>query len=397
MAAAQAHPQVRSEFKPIPQARKAEKRQVKLKLGIQGPSGSGKTEGALALATNLWPDAKILVVDTENESASLYADRYSFDTIPLDPPFETVRYEYCVDYAVENGYDVLIVDSVSHQWDGEGGILRRKEELDRRPGANSWANWSLFTPEHTHFIETIKQAKIHIIATIRSKQDYVLEDSDKGKKKPVKMGLAPIQREGFDYEFSLIFDVQMDHKATVSKNRTGLFEGKVVDLTDKKVAKQLRDWLESGTPADTPASAPAVTPAPPKPQPQPVSRNGNGYAPAQKVDGFTLDGDILSCYVYEAQKRKAKNGNDFIAVKHNGQVNGKDIAFVFNDRLFDAALATKGQRCKFFLSLGNFITVEDVQQVGEQEYRDGRPYTPAAEPKTENIHGVDIEDSDIPF
>src|SRR5690242_14563070 len=92
--------------KPIPQARKAEKRQVKLKLAIQGPSGSGKTEGALALAKNLWPNAKILLVDTENESASLYADRYEFDTIPLDPPFESVRYEACVDYAVENGYDV---------------------------------------------------------------------------------------------------------------------------------------------------------------------------------------------------------------------------------------------------------------------------------------------------
>jgi hypothetical protein len=396
MAAAQAHP-VRSEFKPIPQARKAEKRQVKLKLGIQGPSGSGKTEGALALATNLWPDAKILVVDTENESASLYADRYNFDTIPLDPPFETTRYEYCVDYAVENGYDVLIVDSVSHQWDGEGGILRRKEELDRRPGANSWANWAMFTPEHQHFIETIKQAKLHIIATIRSKQDYVLEQNDKGKSKPVKMGMAPIQREGFDYEFSLIFDVQMDHKATVSKNRTGLFENKVVDLTDKKVAKQLREWLDSGKPADAPADAPSVTPAPPKPQPVPVSRNGNGAA-IQKVDGWNLDGEVLSCHVYGSQKRKSQTGTDFIAVKHNGTVNGKDIAFCFHERLFEALAQSGNQRCKFYLGLGEYVTIEDVQQVGAQEYRDGRPYTPPAEkPADTNIHGVAVTDDDIPF
>src|SRR5438309_781708 len=116
MAAAHAQPHVRQDVKAIPSARKAEKRQVKLKLGIQGPSGSGKTEGALALATNLWPDAKILVVDTENESASLYADRYDFDTIPLDPPFESQRYQACIDYAVENKYDVLILDSVTHQW-----------------------------------------------------------------------------------------------------------------------------------------------------------------------------------------------------------------------------------------------------------------------------------------
>src|ERR1700685_1029322 len=238
--------------KPIPAARKAEKRQVKLKLGIQGPSGSGKTKGALALAKNLWPDAKVMVIDTENESASLYADEFSFDTIPLDPPFESDRYEACIDYAVANKYDVLILDSVTHQWDGEGGILRRKEELDRRPGANSWANWAQFTPEHTHFIETIKQAPIHIIATLRSKQDYVLEQNDKGKSKPVKMGMAPIQRDGFDYEFTMVFDVQMDHKATVSKNRTGLFGDKVLDLKDKKVADAIKYWLDAGKPIEVP-------------------------------------------------------------------------------------------------------------------------------------------------
>jgi AAA domain len=149
---------VTTNMRPIPAARKAEKRLVKLKMAIQGPSGSGKTEGALALATNLWPESKILLVDTENESASLYADRYNFDTIPLDPPFESARYEVCIDYAVANGYDVLILDTISPQWDGEGGILRRKEELDRRPGSNSFTNWATFTPEHTHFIVCFRQA-----------------------------------------------------------------------------------------------------------------------------------------------------------------------------------------------------------------------------------------------
>ena len=108
-----------TQYKPIPLAKKAEKRQVKLKLGIQGPSGSGKTWGALALAKNMWPEAKVLLIDTENESASLYADNFQFDTIPLDPPFESARYEACIDYAVANGYDVVIADSVTHQWDGE--------------------------------------------------------------------------------------------------------------------------------------------------------------------------------------------------------------------------------------------------------------------------------------
>lgn len=230
----------------IPQPRKAERQRVKLKIGIQGPSGSGKTWGALALAKNLWPDAKICVVDTENESASLYADKFEFDTIPLSPPFTSERYEACIEAVVRAGYDVLIMDSISQQWDGDGGILRRKEELDQRPGANSYTNWSKFTPEHTQFIEAIKQAPIHILATMRSKQDYVLSENDRGKKTPVKVGMAPVQRDGFDYEFSLVFDVQMDHRAVVSKDRTQLFGGKVVDLSSPKIADELRVWLESG-------------------------------------------------------------------------------------------------------------------------------------------------------
>lgn len=390
--ATQAQPQYvrHTDTKPIPQARKAEKRQVKLKLGIQGPSGSGKTEGALALATNLWPEAKILVVDTENESASLYADRYGFDTIPLDPPFESARYESCIDYAVENGYDVLILDSVTHQWDGEGGILRRKEELDRRPNSNSFANWSTFTPEHTHFVESIKQAPIHIIATMRSKQEYALQQNDKGKSKPVKLGMSPIQRDGFDYEFTVVFDVQMDHRAIAIKNRTGLFGDKAIDLADKKIAANMRAWLDSGT-VGAATSQPMV---PPKPQPQPAPRNGT--APTQaKVDGFTLDGDHLSCHVYDTQKRKAKNGTEFIAVKHNGVVNGKDIAFCFNERLFEAVAASKEKRCKLYVTPGEYVGIEDVLEIDGQEYRDGLPIQAAS--STPNIHGVAVTDEDIPF
>lgn len=197
----------------------------------------------------------MLVVDTENESASLYADKFEFDTIPLGPPFGSKRYEACIDAAVSGGYDVLIIDSITHQWDGEGGILRRKEELDQRPGSNSYTNWAKFTPEHTAFIESIKQAPIHIIATMRSKQDYILESNDKGKQTPRKVGMAPIQRDGFNYEFSLVFDVQMDHKAIVDKNRTGLFGDGLVDLANKKTAKAIREWLDAGT--DSPATPPA--------------------------------------------------------------------------------------------------------------------------------------------
>lgn len=232
-----------TEFQP----RKAQKQSVKLKMAIQGPSGSGKTEGALALAKNFVPNAKILVVDTENESASLYADRYDFDTIPLSAPYTSERYRKAMQAAVEGGYDVLIVDSLTQQWDGEGGILRRKEALDRQPGSNSYTNWNTYTPEHTAFVEFIKQLPIHTICTLRTKQEYVLETNSKGKQQPRKVGMAPLQRDGLEYEFTIVFEVGMSHQATASKNRTNLFSGDdPIDLTSEGVSVQLRDWLSNG-------------------------------------------------------------------------------------------------------------------------------------------------------
>jgi hypothetical protein len=234
-----------NEFAP----RKAQKHSVKLKMAIQGPSGSGKTEGALALAKNFVPNAKVLVVDTENDSASLYADRYDFDTISLTAPYTSERYKKAMQAAADGGYDVLIVDSLTQQWDGEGGILRRKEALDRQPGSNSYTNWSTYTPEHTGFVEFIKQLPVHTICTMRTKQEYVLETNAKGKQQPRKVGTAPIQRDGLEYEFTIVFDVNMAHRATASKNRTTLFqEEEPIDLADAKVAGQMRDWLANGAP-----------------------------------------------------------------------------------------------------------------------------------------------------
>lgn len=386
--------------KAIPLAKKAEKRLVKLKLAVQGPSGSGKTWGALVLAKNLWPDAKVLVVDTENESASLYADlpapnNFVFDTIPLDPPFESSRYAACIDFAVDNKYDVLIIDSITHQWEGDGGILRRKDELDRRPGSNSYMNWNAFTPEHTSFIEKIKQAPIHVIATMRSKQEYALEQNSKGKITPVKMGMAPIQREGMDYEFTIVFDVQMDHKAVTTKDRTGLFDTKPVDLADKKVAGKIKEWLESGKPMPEQPKPPQTVAAPvqraatPAPKPAPA-------APA-KVEGWTLREDKLSCFIYDAIKRKSKKGAEFIAVKHNGEVNGKDTAFCFHEKLFEALLAAKNRHCVFFVDPGEYVGISDVIEIDGVEFRDGLPYTPEPENHPPVQQTFQATDEDIPF
>lgn len=373
----------------IPQPRRAEKKRVKIKIGVQGPSGSGKTWAALALARNIWPSASICLVDTENESASLYADLWEFDTIPLTPPFTSARYEQCIETAVRLGYDVLIIDSISHQWDGEGGILRRKEELDQRPGANSYTNWSKFTPEHQAFIESIKQAPIHIIATMRAKQDYVLEQSDKGKTKPVKVGMAPIVREGTDYEFSIVFDVQMDHKAVVSKNRTGMFEDEVLDLASQSVADRLKAWLESGAEVKGPAPEtwsapkPRVSDEPQKIRTTNQSTNG-AKAPQRKPQGqqlgvFESADDLLTCVPVEA-KPMERNGQKFYAVRLNGKVEGGGtMAFCFITRIFGAISNTPGNRTVFRMDYSDYPYITDVLEIAGRPYENGLPKAPKPE------------------
>jgi energy-coupling factor transporter ATP-binding protein EcfA2 len=370
-----------SEFTP----RKATKSRVKLKMAIQGPSGSGKTEGALALAKHLVPEGRILLIDTENESASLYANRYDFDTIPLNAPYTSERYKQAMQVAAAQKYDVLIVDSLSQQWDGEGGILRRKEALDRTPNSNSFTNWAKFTPEHTAFVEFIKQIPVHTIATVRTKQDYVIEENDRGKKTPRKIGMAPIQRDGMEYEFTLVFDVSMGHLAMPSKNRTTLFgDGDAVDLTDPKVAISIRQWLEDGEHAPE-RSAVSATPAPLSAS---VTRG--------EARSWKYESGMLLCVPPDVQKRMSKDGkNEFVAVKLNGQCEGKNTAFCWHASLFDLLLSAKGQPIQLSVELsGEYLNVTDLLAIGSQEYRDGDPYPPPAKPHYNN---PEITDDDIPF
>lgn len=230
------------------QFKKAERSAVKLKGAIQGPSGSGKTDGALSLARQIvGPAGRIALADTENGSAALYSDRYDFDTINISPPYLSTKFNEAINAAAEAGYDILVIDSISHEWDGEGGILSRKEAADAR-GGNQWTNWRPFTKEHGEFTAKILSAPIHIIATMRSKQDYVLEENAKGKSAPKKVGMKAVQREGAEYEFTFNLDVQMDHRAKASKDRTGLFGDGLWDLRDPKTGKMLVDWLKSAKP-----------------------------------------------------------------------------------------------------------------------------------------------------
>lgn len=227
---------------------KAERTQIPLKIAVTGPSGSVKTMGALLIAEGMAEaeGGRVALVDTENKSASLYSDRFDFDTIQLDPPYTIDKYIGAIDAAVEHGYKALVIDSITHAWAGEGGLLQKKESLDSR-GGNQFANWAPITKEQEKFMAKILHSDIHIICTIRSKQDHILVD-DGGKQKVKKVGLNPVQRDGVEYEFTLVLDGAMNHTVEASKDRTGLFDGKVFTIT-KDTGKQLIAWLKSAKPA----------------------------------------------------------------------------------------------------------------------------------------------------
>lgn len=224
--------------------KKAEKKLTSLKIAITGPSGSGKTFSALRMAHGL--GKKIAVIDTENSSACLYSDKFSFDVLEIEPPYTLDKYLTGIADAEKGDYDVIIVDSISHAWAGEGGLLEKKSALDSRGSGSGYTNWASITKEHEQFKSKILNSKSHLICTMRSKQDYVLEMNDKGKSIPKKVGLAPIQRDGMEYEFTLVLDVAMDHQAVSSKDRTGLFDGKVFIPTED-TGKTLMKWLGSTT------------------------------------------------------------------------------------------------------------------------------------------------------
>ena len=226
----------------IPTFRKATREKVFLKLAVTGPSGSGKTYSSLRLARGLvGPTGKIALIDTENRSASLYADRFDFDTLDITPPFDNEKFVDGVNAAVEAGYGAIVIDSASHFWEG---ILDYKDKLDQR-GGNSYTNWKIAGDKFGGIVKAVLQSPAHVICCMRSKMDYVQEKDDRGKTQIKKVGLAPIMRDGIEYEFTTVFDVALNHQAAVSKDRSGLFVDKIFMITEETGA-QLEAWRMSG-------------------------------------------------------------------------------------------------------------------------------------------------------
>lgn len=281
---------------------KAERASVRFQIAFAGPSGSGKTMSALGLATRFGP--RVLLIDTENKSARNYAGdpqrprEFEFDTIDLTPPYTVQRYVDAIKMALDGNYDVVVIDSITHEWDGEGGLLETKGQLDRVPGSNSFTNWDQITEAHKKFIGWLLKLPCDVIVTMRSKQDYIVTEgtnaSGKSVQKPVKIGLNPIQRPGTEYEFGIVFDIDMGHNMTTSKDRTGLFDGKVLlpDLENPKVrldemAAILLAWRQGAAVDDRVESIPDAPPAmaPARLPVQPVQRDETGGSAPPPANG----------------------------------------------------------------------------------------------------------------
>jgi hypothetical protein len=229
------------------QFQKAQRKQARLRLAVTGPSGSGKTYSALLLAAGI--GGKIAVIDTEHGSASLYSDMVDFATLELTPPYTPERYIEALALAAREGFDICIVDSATHEWDGSGGCLDINEQIAQAKfRGNTWSAWSETTPRHRAFIDAMLQSPMHIIATSRSKTETVQGDDKKVK----KLGMKAVQRDGFEYEFTVVLDLEHSgHWAVASKDRTRLFPQP--HIITAETGKRLAQWLDSGVAEQPPA------------------------------------------------------------------------------------------------------------------------------------------------
>ena len=232
------------------QVKKAKREKIYVKLALMAPSGGGKTYGSLRLASGMadeikketGKDAKILLANTEQKRGYYYANEFDYDIVDIEPPHNPERYVELIDFAVSEGYDILIIDSSSHEWEGKGGCL----ELQQQAGGTYQA-WSKITPRHNRFIDAIADSPIHIIATMRGKDQYEVNKDDRGKTSVQKLGVGAKQRDGFEYEFTCTFLIdQKTNCAEVQKDNTHIFEGEGATLLTENHGRKIIQWANSG-------------------------------------------------------------------------------------------------------------------------------------------------------
>lgn len=229
--------------------KKAEKKRAKLKIAFAGPAGSGKTYSALAVATSLANGRATALIDTERGSASLYADKFEFDVLEL-AEYSPEKYVEAINQAAKGGYECLVIDSLSHAWSGPGGLLDIVSNQQKRTGGgNSFTAWKDASPMQAKLIDTILTAPLHIIATMRSKMEYVLDQVEKNGRTvsvPKRVGMAPVQKNDIEFEFSVFGELNLDHELVITKTRVDTLKDMVFKEPGKDLANLLLTWLDTG-------------------------------------------------------------------------------------------------------------------------------------------------------
>ena len=236
---------------------RAMKTDAKLRLALAGPPGSGKTFSALTLAHALADGQGVALIDTEHGSASKYADLFPpFDCVNLET-FHPDLYVEAIKAAERAGYAVLIIDSLSHAWNGKGGLLELVDGIARRSkSGNTYVAWGEATPIQNRLIDTLLAAKLHIIATMRSKMEYAQEKDEQTHRTVIrKLGLAPIQRDGVEYEMDIVGDLDIDHTLFIQKSRCPALSGAIIPRPGPDLATILRSWLSGAPPAEVERAA----------------------------------------------------------------------------------------------------------------------------------------------
>lgn len=300
------------------QFKKATKTQSKLRLAIAGPSGSGKTYTALIAATAIAQDGKIAVIDTERGSASLYSDQFAFDVLELDT-YHPGLYIEAIQAAEASGYTVIVIDSLSHAWEGEGGALDLVDQATNRSASkNSYFAWKDVTPLQRKLIDAMLQSKCHVIATMRSKTDYIIDETERNGRKtqtPRKIGMAPVQRAGIEYEFTIFADMDVDHHMVVTKSRYAPWADLVAHKPTAALFAKLIEWLNSGdAPTDAAPSTPAAPPVHTPTQPAPAANGKISLETASAILSKSnnkpygeIDSETLSYMSGELDKTLKKN------------------------------------------------------------------------------------------
>ena len=230
-------------------AQKAVREKIYTKIALMSPSGGGKTYSALRLATGMADELeklngirpKILMANTEGSRGRYYANEFDYDIIDLVEPFIPEQFTEAVDYAISEGYGILVMDSTSHEWEGKGGCL----ELHQKAGGK-YQDWKFVTPRHDAFINRLATSPIHIIATMRGKDQYDMEKDDKGKTTVKKLGVGAKQRDGFEFEFTCTFTIDSkSHTAETQKDNTHIFENDASVMLTENHGRKIVQWANT--------------------------------------------------------------------------------------------------------------------------------------------------------